>query len=94
MTTKRKEYAAVGSFGRAFNQRMFELDFANEIHDLNKTIQELATSRSRHILFPDDKRTDKEVANHLRWVICQFMVDKTRRFGKIKPVRECKRNNL
>ena len=76
---------------KAFIQ-ILKMDFGVHIAALNKAIQDVAASKSRHILFPDDKRTDKEVADHLRQVICKFTAAK--RAGKIKPVKECKGNNL
>jgi len=49
-------------------------------------IQDRATAITRHIFFPEDKRTDEEVANELRNAIIQFRKDK--KAGKIKPVSD------
>ncbi len=47
-------------------------------------IKDRATARTRRILFPNDTRTDKQVAKELRSAVRKFEADK--KAGKLKPV--------
>lgn len=47
-------------------------------------INDRATARTRRILFPNDTRTDEEVATEMRNAINQFEADK--KAGTLKPV--------